>query len=181
MTIKKYYFQWLFFLVLISELAFILVSKRGGFVFYRFENIFSPLLGLANFDGRHYIDRATRGYVGLHNEAFFPFFPFLIRTFSPSYVPKLAAGVLISLVCFYFALQLFVKLCQKQFDSKATYWSVIALLTFPTAFFFVSVYTESLFLLLALLVFKFGLEKKWLLASVSWFFCFLFSCLKLFL
>ena len=41
------------------------------------------------------------------------------------------------------------------------------LLVFPTSFFFASIYSESLFLLLSLLAFYFARKKMWLLAAVA--------------
>lgn len=115
----------------------------------------------ANFDGIHYLNIAKFGYT---NQArFFPLFPLAIKAVSSS---PIASIVLVSVV-FFFAVHLMKKLIMLDFPKQTALKSVIYLLIFPTSFFFVSIYSEGLFLLLALLAFYFARKKMWLFAIIS--------------
>ncbi len=131
--------------------------------------LLSPLIyPWANFDGVHYLDIAANGYKD--NGRFFPLLPLVIRLFSfgaQQYTTvQFVVAFLISNFSFLISLFLLYSLVKKQFNVKVAFWSCIALLVFPTSFFFVSVYAESLFLLLILLSFYFADKKNWLLASI---------------
>lgn len=118
--------------------------------------------GFGNFDGVHYLKIAQNGYTSMYSQAFFPLFPLLIKYFSPlfSHIPNLDtnvfvdpsyfySGVVISNLFFLVSLFLFYKLMRLDFKKNITRWSIIFLLVFPTSFYFGAIYTESLFLLLA--------------------------------
>ncbi len=129
-----------------------------------------PLFPWANFDGLHYITIASNGYT--NNYGFFPLFPTLIspvsKIFGASENFDLAyffSGFLISNSAFFLALLVFYKLLSIDYSDKQVKTSILALLFFPTSFFFGSIYSESLFLLLLLLSSYFARKKNWLLAS----------------
>ena len=126
-----------------------------------------PLLwSRANFDGIHYLDIARKGY-GIYQQAFFPLYPRLINLLTPVFDRRdLVAGWFISLVNFFLGLVLLVKLVKLDYEEKVARWTLIFLLSFPTAFFFSMVYTESLFLFLILASFYFARTKKWWLAGI---------------
>jgi Gpi18-like mannosyltransferase len=170
MKSRELFLSWLFFLVLVSELGFILIPIVGGFTNYRLPDVFNPIYGFANFDGLNYLGIVTNGYKALHIEAFFPGYPFLVRTVSYLTRYSFVAGLAVSLTCLYFSLKLIFEITAEWFDKKTALWTQIGLLTFPTSFFFAAVYSESLFLLISLLCFKYANQKKWLYAS---FFAFL--------
>lgn len=150
---------------------------------YEYTNIFTSTLKYspvdnplihpwANFDGVHYLDIAGNGYKD--NGGFFPFYPILIRGVSLIFGTGQVFGnqqffssLLISNLCFLFALILLYKLISLDHKDKTAFWTVIFLIFFPTSFFFVTAYTESLFLLLTVLVFYFIRKKQWLFASLS--------------
>ncbi len=124
----------------------------------------------ANFDGLHYITIASSGYT--NNYGFFPLFPSLINlvskflggseTFDYAYF---FSGFLISNLAFLLSLLVFYKLLSLDYSDKQVKTSILALLLFPASFFFGSIYSESLFLLLLLVSFYFARKKQWLLAS----------------
>lgn len=130
------------------------------------------LYPFGNFDGAYYLLIAVQGYTV--NAGFFPLFPLSIRlvTFilnSPSGTINLIQYLVgIFLVSVYFILSLFLLYRIIKFDYKenVAMSSIYFLLIFPTSFFFASVYSESLFLLLSLLVFYLARSKKWFLAGI---------------
>lgn len=111
----------------------------------------------SNFDGNHYVSIAKDGY-GKYEHAFFPLYPYLIRTFAPIFnynyyysalFISLSCMVLLCFVLFYLSKRISSKSSSLYFP----YWVIIMLITFPTSFYFASVYTESLFLFLTLMSF----------------------------
>ncbi len=116
------------------------------------------IYSLANFDGTIYLKIAKSGYLPL-THAFFPLYPITIATFSFILKPILA-GVMISLVSFMAVLIVFSKyLDTLKIEKSNQLWVVAALLSFPTSFYLLGVYTESLFLLL-LVGALFSMRKK---------------------
>lgn len=118
------------------------------------------LTKLANFDGVHYLMIAERGYQQ-YEQAFFPFYPLLIRYLSPVFFHNfLLTGFLISNFCFFLGLYFFSRyLILLAIDQKTIKWILFFILFFPTSFFFGAVYTEGLFFLLITLTLYF-LEKN---------------------
>lgn len=118
--------------------------------------------GFGNFDGVHYLRIAQDGYLAQYSQAFFPLFPIFIRIFSfiipkdpnlntilytdPSYF---YSGLILSNLFFLGSLYIFYKLVSVDFKKNVAFLSVILLLVFPTSFYFGSIYTESLFLLIS--------------------------------
>jgi len=105
---------------------------------------------LANFDGLYYLRIAQRGYQQ-YEQVFFPFYPFLVRIFSPVFINNyLMSGLFISNLSFLLGLIIFYKyllLTMKPFS----HLTIIFFLLFPTSFFFGVAYTEGLFFLLIIL------------------------------
>src|SRR5258706_4280596 len=105
----------------------------------------------ANWDGRWYVRIAAVGYEWkddgqLHSAGFFPLYPIAIAAASRvTSLPPGFSGQLVSLGCLLFAVVLLSRLANEEgFDGLST---IQALLFFPASFFFVCVYSESLFLL----------------------------------
>lgn len=96
----------------------------------------------AHFDGIHYLRLAEHGYKDDGSQAFFPLYPLLIRTLSLWFDP-LISGMIISL-CALVGIGIGLG---KLFGHESRIWF---LLTFPTAFYLVMVYTESLYLMLTI-------------------------------
>lgn len=135
---------WIIFLFTIQHIGAITVPVREGYL--------GPI-PWANFDGEHYIGIASRGYVQFE-EAFFPIYPYLIRTLGNYFGGNFAlAGLSISYVSFFLVLLMLWKMVdfiphipKKNIDDVRR-WTMLFTLYFPTAFYFGSVYTESLFML----------------------------------
>jgi len=102
------------------------------------------------FDGVHYLTIASKGYFGTaFIQAFFPVFPLLISFIQHFFVYKLLSFVMIlvfQVIILYFLLILFMSLINIDKKSNVSYWSVVALLFFPTSFFFGAIYGEGIFL-----------------------------------
>jgi hypothetical protein len=107
----------------------------------------------ATWDGGWYSKIATVGYFGFmwpSSTNFFPFFPLLLR--GPVLLGAGAAitGVVISLAASLLALYFLYELARDYFDRDVARAATLALAFFPTAFYLNAVYTEALFLALAL-------------------------------
>lgn len=176
MSIKKFWIRifgifliWRFLLLGIGVFAVALIPAKTDFLGgTAVQYIKNPLFwGWANFDGEHYLRIAREGYRALEH-AFFPLYPGLINFFSPgSYDFSLVlTGLIISHISFLVALLLLWQLVRVDFSSEIAWYTILVLLIFPTSFFFVSLYTESLFLLLSVGAFLAVRKNKWVIASL---------------
>lgn len=135
---------------------------------YTEKQVLNPpwLWSRANFDGIHYLDIAKKSY-GIYQQDFFPLYPKLIKELTPLLNGRdLVAGLAISTISLLLALLIFFHLIKLDFQESIAKRAVIYLLIFPTSFYFAAVYTESLFLMLALASFYFARTKHWWLAGI---------------
>jgi len=99
----------------------------------------------AFFDGIHYLRIAEHGYVDTGIQAFFPLYPLIIRFFhNLTGLNYLNSALTLSANYMLLA----TLLIWHTFNKKTAKKIILLLLTFPTSFFFASVYTESLFIFL---------------------------------
>ncbi len=121
------------------------------------------LYWLANFDGDHYISIAKRGYVQFQ-QAFFPLYSYLISRiasfFKNSFQTYFFSGIALSFVCFLLFFRYLKRLIKKDFKKFSFKKTKLIYLLYPTAFFLISIYTESLFLFLAVAAFYFYSKKR---------------------
>jgi hypothetical protein len=119
------------------------------------------------FDSLWYLKIATRGYSPDDGSTvYFPLYPLLIRLLGKVLLDNyLLAALAISSLAFIGVLYYLFKLSEMEFDRPTARRSVIYLAVFPTAFFFLAAYTESLFLLLTLLAFHSANKRRWWLAA----------------
>lgn len=125
----------------------------------------APLFwGWANFDGEHYLSIAQKGYKSLQ-QAFFPAYPVLMKIvsslFGSGFTSFNWAGIVISNVLFFLSLVVFWKVIRLDYSERVAKFVIIALLVFPTSFYFGAVYTESLFLFTSLLTYYLFRKKKY--------------------
>jgi len=139
----------------------------------------SWIWSFGNFDGVHYLRIAQNGYRDAFYQAFFPLYPLLIRFFN--FLPKNVSldtrifvdpsffytALAISNFCFLVGLIFFYKLLLLDFNKKIALLSVLVLLAFPTAFYFGSIYSESLFFSLLTLSLYLARKGRFFLASVA--------------
>lgn len=127
----------------------------------------APLLwSRANFDGFHYAKIARDGYQYLQ-QAFFPFYPATIRFFQKVFGSFIVAGLFVSNISFLLFLLTFWRLLkEEEIGEEVIKKTLLFLVLFPTSFYFVSLYTESLFLFLAVLSFYFARRRNFLAAGL---------------
>lgn len=114
----------------------------------------------ANFDGIHYLNIAQFGYT---NQArFFPLFPLILK----SALFSLTASILLVTTIFFIALHFLKNLIELDFPNQIASKTTFNILLFPTSFFFISLYSEGLFLLLAVLSFYFARRRMWVLSII---------------
>ncbi len=167
--ILKVFIFWRISLFVLTYLGSIIFPKvaNGGIGAIGPGKTFDFLSSWAQWDGGHFINIARFGYFNPQEYAFFPVMPNLIRFASFFTFGNLPlAGLLVSNISFLLFLIFFHKLVNQKFGPKIANTSVFTLLTFPTAFFEVAVYSESIFLLLACLTFYLLENKKLLAAAV---------------
>lgn len=121
------------------------------------------------FDGLWYLHIAASGYANHDGSAaFFPLYPMAIRAIS--FVVgghELGVGLFVSNVCFLASLVVLYALTARELSVEAARRAVLYTAIFPTAFFFVAPYSESLFLLLVLLTFWWARERRWAAAGLA--------------
>jgi Mannosyltransferase (PIG-V) len=107
------------------------------------------------WDSDWFLRIAEHGYAWPSSTpAFFPLYPFLTGALGRLLFGQyLLAGLLISLVAGAAAFALLYRLAAGLLGAETGLWSVIYLALFPTSLFFGAVYSESLFLLLAVATF----------------------------
>ena len=118
-------------------------------------------LSIANV-GYSYDPNATES--AQQNIAFFPAYPMAMRYVSALFGRQtLWAGVVISIVAFYFALVYLLRLARSELGDEEQAVTAVALLAaYPFAVFFSAAYTESLFLLTLLgAVYHFRQDQLW--------------------
>lgn len=164
---------------LVIGLLFIPINYPDKFLGGGLKNYsLSPeLFSWANFDGEHYLSLSIFGYKE-REQVFFPLYPMLISVFSKGLANDLfthlmygtIVGIIISHVSLIVALFYLYRLIVLDYSKKIAVWTILVLLIFPTAFFFGSVYNESLFLLFCVLSFYKARKGNWFLAGVFGFF-----------
>lgn len=172
-TLKVFglFLLWRAGLFTVAFLATIIIPVFGGrFPYY--DNLLIPtglpswIWGFGNFDGVHYLRIALMGYEGSHySQAFFPLYPLIIKILSLGDFP-FWTGFILSNILFLASLHLFYKLLSIDHSPKVSLQAVVLLLVFPTSFYFGSLYSESLFLLLSLSSLIFIRKKNFLLAGI---------------
>lgn len=152
----------LFFLLFLAAVTPLVIPYKGLFSFPETLDLYAlpkPVESFAHFDGIHYLLIARSGYYEF-GHAFFPLFPAVIKITSIIFLGNgLLAGLVISNISCMVGLWLLQKWLQANNLKKESFWIVLFLLCFPTAFFFQSLYTESLFFVLVAAT-LYGLQSK---------------------
>ncbi|MDQ1729757.1 MAG: hypothetical protein QOD33_1882 [Pyrinomonadaceae bacterium] len=125
-------------------------------------------------DANWYVTIAMNGYerrafenTTPHNWAFFPLFPLLLRAAGFLSGEFTLTGMVVSHLCFFFALILLHKTALAfGLASDAADRAIFYLAIFPTSYFFSLPLTESLFLLLTVASFYFAKRERWWIAGL---------------
>ena len=121
------------------------------------------------FDALWFLRIATEGYVdGDGSAVFFPLFPLLVRGVSPLLGGHpLAAAFLVSHAATFGSMVALYFLTAGEFDERTARGTVLYLAVFPTSFFLLAPYSESLFLLLALISMWAARRRLWWIAGLA--------------
>ncbi|MBV9230034.1 MAG: glycosyltransferase family 39 protein, partial [Chloroflexi bacterium] len=122
------------------------------------------------WDTGHFSHIANDGYTDAWRTAFFPLHPLLIRALKPLIHNPYIGGIVVSNVALLVLSVVLYQLVREDFDQERADRTVLYLSVFPTAFFLVSGYNESLFLCLVLLSFYQMRHGQWWLAGLFGFF-----------
>lgn len=119
------------------------------------------------WDTTHYLELADFGYdFDSINTVWPPLYPFLIKLFSFIVKPSLLAAVLVSNLFTIISFVLLYLYTESLFSTHVARKTLCFLAIFPTSFYLIAGYTESLFLACSLAVFIFLRKKQWLLAGL---------------
>lgn len=141
------------------------VEKISIFIPHSGTTLLGPI-PWANFDGAHYLTISDIGYLGFE-QAFFPLFPTLVNLIHRAlHISYLDSALLLVNICFLLTLVFFIKLIKIDYSISTMWWVVIAFLSFPSSFFLLSIYTESLFLFLVFGSVFFARRGNFLISSI---------------
>lgn len=119
------------------------------------------------WDTAHYLVIADFGYdYDLINTIWPPLYPFLIKIVGFIVQPSILAALLVSNLFFLLGLFLIVIYVKELLNEEVAKTTLFFMTIFPTSFFFVAGYTESMFLAISVAVFLSLRKKKWLWAGI---------------
>jgi len=119
------------------------------------------------WDTARYLEIADFGYdFNFINTVWPPLYPFLIKIFSFIFQPSILAAIIVSNIFFVGGLFLTYLLTKDIFDEEVAKKSIFFISVFPTSFYFVAGYSESIFVALTAGVFILLRKKKWLWAGL---------------
>lgn len=156
-----------FFLLVAIRLIPLQQDFLGGRMVNYLENPW--LWSWINFDGEHYLAIAREGYRPL-TYFFFPFYSLLSRFVAGflggTFTSYALSGLFISHLSSLLAIIGFWKLLRIDYKEEISRKTILLLLFFPTSFYLVSYYTESIFLALVIWSFYFARRGNYLLAGI---------------
>ena len=125
------------------------------------------LTGWYRWDSAIYAGIAQSGYQHQWQSAFYPMLPGLEHLLAPAVGgDPFLAGFIIANVAAFFALGLLRALVERELGHAAAVRALVYLVAFPTAFFLIAPYTESLFLLFSAACFVALRRHRWLAAGL---------------
>jgi len=120
----------------------------------------------AQWDSVWFVHIADHGYDSQQATAFFPLYPAVVHAVSLATSSTVVAGVLVSLACAGVAATLLAELADPLLGKEGARDSVLLLAFYPVAFVFCAVYSDALFLALALGSFVAAAKQRSLAAAV---------------
>lgn len=162
--------------VILEIIAIILAIKVFSFILASlswtiFTNQPCDIISRWNqWDAPHYVDIAKNGYTavgeGRYFIVFMPLYPFLIRLLGSVTGNYEVSALVISNLASLFAGFYLYQLAKVDYSQSTALKSVFYFAIFPTSYFFILGYTESLFLFLVIGCFYYARNAKWLPAGV---------------
>ena len=153
-------------------LIFLLVGLAACFILYPGSGPDAFLWIWKKWDGLHYVNLAELGYSGYVEDGknlflvFFPLYPWLMRVVSLITGNTMAAGLLLSFVCYGAGCVFLYKLAAFELGRGGAVRTVLFLSVYPYAFFFGGIMTESLFLLTTAAGLWYIRRHRWWLAGM---------------
>lgn len=165
-----FFVLWLLFLSLVSFLAGRFFAYKPTFAYaYEFSKYGLPSFfnKMASFDGVHYLGISENGYLntGLV-QAFFPFYPFLMRSIYFFINNHLISGLIISHFFALLSFYAFYYLVKMDSGKKIAGLSLVIFAFFVSSFYLRSLYSESLFLTLIFTSLITARKKLYLIAGL---------------
>lgn len=127
----------------------------------------------SRWDSEWYYIIIHQGYVGSSDPlkqtdvVFFPLYPYLVKLFSaPFGLNAFYVGSFLSFVFFVVACVLLYKLLRLDHEKNLAMRAIFFLILFPLSFFFIAMYTESLFLLLVVSAFYAARKGRWMWVGI---------------
>ncbi|HEX9797188.1 MAG TPA: mannosyltransferase family protein [Anaerolineales bacterium] len=134
------------------------------------DRLGQALLGVwLRWDAVHHMRLAQFGYLGAEvgSSTFYPLYAGLVALVRPLLGgATLVTGLLVSTLAALAAFTLLHRLVSERVSSGTARWTLLALAVFPTSFFLIAPYTESLFLALTLGALLAAHRQRWLLAGL---------------
>ena len=160
-----------FFVLILVNIAVIVFIAILRFVF-GYRDYFIPGLNFWKcLDSQHYLFIAEHGYAAegeygnIVRIVFLPGYPVLVKIVALVVRNYLAAGMIVSGVCFAAAGAFLYLLMRLDYSHETAIRAVKFLCLFPGAFFFTAPMSESLFLFMTLAAVYFARRKRWFTAS----------------
>lgn len=160
-TINQFEFPFIAVVLLILMTGSVILSQIGVCIEGGVECL--NIASFGNWDGQHFLNIAQKGYINSYELAFFPLYPVLIKildTFLPA--SALIVGIGLNWVLTVTGFLYLYKLLQLDFKRPAVWWILGLIISFPLSFFFLVLYSESLFFCLSVAaLYYFRQQKKW--------------------
>ena len=123
----------------------------------------------ARWDSGWFVKIAHHGYASAEGTAaFFPLYPGLVAVIGRVLAGRYAlAGLVVSLAACWVAFELLWRLAEERLGTEGARRAVLYLAIFPTALFLQAVYSESLYLALALAAFALAERGRWTSAAAA--------------
>ncbi len=163
-SISPYYFIWIITILVVGIWSIRSLPFTPSFPYYGdLSNRYSrEVASFAHFDGIHYLRLINKGYDDTGSQAFFPVYPLIIYTLSFGVFDPLYVAIVLNVTLVFASL---ILITNQLTDSHRTKF-LLLFLSFPTSFYLITNYTESLFIFLVSLFFYFSKKKKYLLAAI---------------
>lgn len=119
-------------------------------------------------DAIHHLNIALLGYSGVSegDTVFYPLYALLVRFLAQiSRLDYPLCGLIVSTLAAGFAFACLHRMVAETLGATSAFWSVLALAAYPTSFFLLAPYSESLYLALTLGAFLAGYHHRWGLAT----------------
>lgn len=164
---------------LIGLAIYLLISRIGILLIpILFRIILNPSIILSNilddslirWDAHHYLYISQFGYTNTGDESnyivFQPLYPFVTHLVNFVINSFLFSSLIVSNISFVLFCLFLYKLLRLDFNKNESLHTIVLLSIFPTAYFFSYPYSESLFLLFAILAIYLSREKNWFKSGV---------------